>query len=199
MQRGERQQERTEAALIGAFLQLIQEKGYSALTIQEICARANVGRSTFYRHFASKADLLLRFHEGIFAQVALVYATPEQWLAQKAPPQVIQFLQRMQPTTALSTFSLYRFGPDIDYLFRNMDKLMTKAFTQSLVHAFGEQPSTIPYTMLAASIAGIYSTGIRTWLTSTPTMTADAVATYIQRLVRATLQAALEQEQPRTH
>ena len=196
MQRGERQQERTQAALISAFLQLVKEKSYSTITVQEICERANVGRSTFYRHFASKADILLGFHEDIFAQVALVYATPEQWLAQEAPPQVVQFLQRMQPTTALPLFSLYRFGQDIDYLFNNMDKLMTQAFTQSLVHAFGDKPSTIPYTFLAASIAGIYSTTIRTWLMSTPAVTADAVAAYMQRLVRATLQAALEQEQP---
>ncbi len=41
-----------------AFRALILEKGYEAVTVQEIIDRANVGRSTFYAHFESKEQLL---------------------------------------------------------------------------------------------------------------------------------------------
>lgn len=37
---------------------LIREKGFEALTVQDIIDRADVGRSTFYTHFKSKEDLL---------------------------------------------------------------------------------------------------------------------------------------------
>jgi AcrR family transcriptional regulator len=37
---------------------LIREKGFEALTVQDIIDRANVGRSTFYSHFKSKEDML---------------------------------------------------------------------------------------------------------------------------------------------
>jgi AcrR family transcriptional regulator len=40
-----------------ALISLIQEKGYEAITIEDICAAANVGRSTFYAHYTSKDDL----------------------------------------------------------------------------------------------------------------------------------------------
>jgi len=48
---------RTRRALQHAFLRLITEKGYDAVSIQDICEAADVGRSTFYLHFASKDDL----------------------------------------------------------------------------------------------------------------------------------------------
>jgi len=48
---------RTRRALQHAFLRLIFEKGYDAVSIQDICEAADVGRSTFYLHFTGKDDL----------------------------------------------------------------------------------------------------------------------------------------------
>jgi AcrR family transcriptional regulator len=50
---------RTRRALREALLELIQEKGYAAVTVEEITTRANVGRATFYLHYKDKEDLLL--------------------------------------------------------------------------------------------------------------------------------------------
>ncbi|WP_247989265.1 TetR/AcrR family transcriptional regulator [Bradyrhizobium sp. 186] len=36
---------------------MILEKGYEAITVDDICEAANVGRSTFYAHYTSKDDL----------------------------------------------------------------------------------------------------------------------------------------------
>jgi AcrR family transcriptional regulator len=38
---------------------LILDKGWDAVSVQDVCAHADVGRSTFYSHFADKEDLLL--------------------------------------------------------------------------------------------------------------------------------------------
>jgi len=48
---------RTRATLQHALTSLILKKGYEAITIQDICDEANVGRSTFYAHYTSKDDL----------------------------------------------------------------------------------------------------------------------------------------------
>jgi AcrR family transcriptional regulator len=48
---------RTRATLQHALNSLILKKGYDAITIQDICDAANVGRSTFYAHYTSKDDL----------------------------------------------------------------------------------------------------------------------------------------------
>src|SRR5512138_551908 len=49
---------RTRQALSQALIALIQEKRYEAITVKDICDRANVGRSTFYAHYQDKDDLL---------------------------------------------------------------------------------------------------------------------------------------------
>ena len=51
---------RSREMLHQALLSLIIEKGYEEITVENICDRANVGRSTFYAHFTSKDDLKRR-------------------------------------------------------------------------------------------------------------------------------------------
>ncbi|MBO0427716.1 TetR/AcrR family transcriptional regulator [Vagococcus fluvialis] len=48
---------RTKKMIIEAFLELIGEKGYEAITIQEIADKAMINRATFYAHFKDKPDL----------------------------------------------------------------------------------------------------------------------------------------------
>ena len=48
---------RSREMLHQALLSLIVKKGYDAITVEDICETANVGRSTFYAHFTSKDDL----------------------------------------------------------------------------------------------------------------------------------------------
>jgi AcrR family transcriptional regulator len=57
-QRMDRRVRRTRELLRAALLSLIEEKGYAAITVQDILDRADVGRSTFYAHFTDKEDLL---------------------------------------------------------------------------------------------------------------------------------------------
>ena len=49
---------RTRQLLQQAFMELFVEKGFSAISIQDITARATVNRATFYAHFADKHALL---------------------------------------------------------------------------------------------------------------------------------------------
>jgi len=55
----DRRKERTRQLLRDAMMELIVEKGYEDINIQDITDRANVARPTFYLHFSDKKDLLL--------------------------------------------------------------------------------------------------------------------------------------------
>lgn len=48
---------RTKKMIIEAFIELVEEKGYDKLTIQDIADRAMINRATFYAHFKDKQDL----------------------------------------------------------------------------------------------------------------------------------------------
>ncbi|OMP95330.1 TetR/AcrR family transcriptional regulator [Staphylococcus haemolyticus] len=50
--------QKTHQALITSFSDLLQTKSFEQITVQDLCAKANVRRSTFYRHFNDKYDLL---------------------------------------------------------------------------------------------------------------------------------------------
>jgi AcrR family transcriptional regulator len=54
----DRRTQRTRKALMSAFVELALTRGYEAMTTEEITRKANVGRSTFYLHYRSKAELL---------------------------------------------------------------------------------------------------------------------------------------------
>jgi AcrR family transcriptional regulator len=54
----DRRAQRTRESLIHALLELIEEKHYDQISVQDIVELANVGRSTFYAHYENKDALL---------------------------------------------------------------------------------------------------------------------------------------------
>lgn len=55
----DRRVQRTRYALRDALISLLEERGWDDINIQDLCKRANVGRSTFYLHFQNKEELLV--------------------------------------------------------------------------------------------------------------------------------------------
>jgi AcrR family transcriptional regulator len=58
--------ERTREMLRNALMALIQEKGFDAISVQDITERARLNRATFYLHYRDKQDLLIRTNEEVF-------------------------------------------------------------------------------------------------------------------------------------
>jgi len=49
---------RTRTLLHNALLASLRGKHYDTITVEDLCAKAKIGRSTFYAHYTSKDDLL---------------------------------------------------------------------------------------------------------------------------------------------
>ena len=54
----DRRVRRTRRLLRDALVSLVLERGYSAITVEDITDRADLGRATFYTHYTDKDDLL---------------------------------------------------------------------------------------------------------------------------------------------
>lgn len=61
---------RTQRQLREALVSLILERGWDAVTVRDITERADVGRSTFYVHYADKEALLVSGFDELHAQLA---------------------------------------------------------------------------------------------------------------------------------
>jgi AcrR family transcriptional regulator len=60
---------RTRKMLRDALIELIGEKGFSAISVQDITQRATLNRATFYLHYRDKEDLLAQSVEEILEEL----------------------------------------------------------------------------------------------------------------------------------
>jgi AcrR family transcriptional regulator len=65
----DRRSVRTRNALRRALMELLAERGWDEIAVQDLCERADVGRSTFYSHYPNKDALLKRGLEGLQAEL----------------------------------------------------------------------------------------------------------------------------------
>lgn len=96
----DRRIQKTLQHLQNALAELIAEKDYEDITIQDILDRANVGRSTFYAHFENKDQLLrsilTRLNEEFEAGIRRLSAEHASFEDNSAdmPLRVVQFVEQ---------------------------------------------------------------------------------------------------------
>lgn len=76
----QQRRERTVRALLTAATELMGERGYAAVTIDEVVARAGVAKGAFYHHFPSKLALLDRLVDdlqGVIARELAEHRAPD--------------------------------------------------------------------------------------------------------------------------
>jgi AcrR family transcriptional regulator len=72
--RTQRRVARTKAAIEDAFVQLVLERGYERVAVEDICDQADLARATFYSHYPNKEAVLLsvssRLTEDLMQRIA---------------------------------------------------------------------------------------------------------------------------------
>lgn len=65
----DRRKKYTRKVLMDSFITLLKTKPISAITVKEICERADINRSTFYAHYKDQFDLLAQIEEEIITDL----------------------------------------------------------------------------------------------------------------------------------
>ncbi|MGG0720554.1 TetR/AcrR family transcriptional regulator [Robertmurraya massiliosenegalensis] len=63
---------RTKDSIRDALVELIEEKGFEAITVKDITTRAKINRGTFYAHYQDKFDLINKCEEEIMLDMSKI-------------------------------------------------------------------------------------------------------------------------------
>ncbi len=176
--RHERRRLQTRKLLIHSALQLVLEKGYDAISIQDITDRADLGRGTFYIHFKDKEEVVWTAFQELF-----------QGLEQEAHQQLDRSMPQVEYYGLLNIFrhaeknrDLYRvmFG-------RQGSAMLTGRAQDFLAQAFlydirnAPQPPeldfNIPEEIEAQILTGVISRLLFWWLETANDYTSEQMAT----------------------
>ncbi|MEO6456859.1 MAG: TetR/AcrR family transcriptional regulator [Chloroflexia bacterium] len=163
----DRRIQRTRELLQKALIELISERKYDAITIQDIVDRANVGRTTFYLHYSSKDDLLMSCHEAIVSEFHFgpLYPHPlsrEELLSPEAPPEMTSAYRHLKEAW-VHLYPIFQ-GKDGPLILRRIRDSSVQEIEANLRVAFVEADSAIPFDVLANYLAGARIALMQWWL-----------------------------------
>jgi AcrR family transcriptional regulator len=191
MTKTDRRVQRTHELLQKALIELIGERGYDAVTIGDITARANVGRSTFYAHYSSKEDLFMSCHETIIREFRFEPLYPlsrAALLSPEAPPGMVRAYEHLaEARTRL--YPIFQ-GKDGSLILRRMRDWSVQEIEANLRTAFDEAESTIPLNLLANYLAGTHIALVQWLLEKRQPYSPQTLAQTFHRLQRAAIRDA---------
>ncbi|MBB6347497.1 AcrR family transcriptional regulator [Nonomuraea muscovyensis] len=175
----DRRVRRTRELLRRALVELILEKGYDRITVQDIIDRADVGRSTFYAHYTDKDDLLLSNLEEL---AATFEEHMERHFASRAEPNpVLAAFQHADRQRDLYKALAGRRGAEVMRagLRRRITEVLTRRMPEFLPHRDGAVPMDVTMEFLLASLLGL----LVWWLDNDVPYTAEEMAEMYMRLI----------------
>lgn len=88
---------RTHTFLWEAFMTELSERAFEDITVKDICERAMVHRTTFYKYYADKYALLEQGMQQMYAalQAEVVHAPPNTFSANYPPPYFVRVFEHV--------------------------------------------------------------------------------------------------------
>ncbi len=168
---------RTIKLLGDTLMALIVEKGYEAVTIQDITDRAEVSRTTFYLHFADKEELLFESMRAMYDDLMreahmLDFSDMERTESALCEPADFEHVKRY---LAFYKVMLSERG-SMGFFLRVLDYLAT--LMQQSIEAVG-LPLRVPIPVIAQAAAGAEIAVMTWWVRNDMPYTPEAMAKFL--------------------
>jgi AcrR family transcriptional regulator len=159
---------RTKEAIRETLIELIKEKGFDAITVQDISTRANINRGTFYLHYRDKYDLLEQIENEIIRDYMAILSS------QLPDAQDVKDLEEPLPFVVAVFEYLYDradlmrvllgFTGDIAFQVKIKKALEENIFKIGLFASIKKENLRVPFEYLVAYLASANLGVIQTWL-----------------------------------
>ena len=146
---------KTRKAIYQAFLHLLNQKDYEAITVQEIIDLADVGRSTFYSHYESKELLLDELCQKLFHHLfeRAEHLSPQDYLAH-----IFQHFKKNQDHVTSLLLSKN------DYFIRQLRKELEHDVYPMVADELIKAHPTIPHSYLKHLVVSHFIETLSWWL-----------------------------------
>lgn len=165
---------RTKESIREALVELIEEKGFEAITVKDITTRAKINRRTFYSHYQDKYDLMTKCEEEIMLEISRI--------AKQNYPAVIASLETDSPNLKPFQLAVLLFeylnennrfmkavlGPkgDLSFQTRLKDFMWKTVFGNESKALIKEDGLLVPAQYLSSYIASAHIGVIQQWMNS---------------------------------
>lgn len=192
----DRRVQRTRQLLSQALIELILEKGYEAVRIQDIADRANLRAATLYLHYRNKEDLLLHTLETMFDNlVEKLQALPQDDTAETIHQEIKAVFQHVQENKDLYRVIMGGQGSMVIRM-RIRDYIAVQAAqrVRTRLEQNGLPESILPLSVdfVSKYIAGSLLALITQWLEDDAGYSADYLGEISDRLVLRGIMGLLE-------
>ena len=168
---------KTRKAIYTAFLQLLNQKDYESITVQEIIDLADVRRSTFYSHYESKELLLDELCQQLFHHLFErdEHLSPQDYLAH-----IFQHFKKNQDHVSSLLLSKN------DYFIRQLQKELEHHVYPMVADDLQEAYPTIPASYLQHFVVTNFMETLTWWLKKGQTYTEDQVVRFYLEVMEMT-------------
>lgn len=153
----ERKKARTRADLQRHALRLFREQGYTETTVDQIAAAADVSRSTFFRYFPTKEDVVLFDDVDPLMAEAFAELPPDTPLLHAMRSGVTTAFRRLPPEKRELEevrMALVRSAPELQAAARERSGVTVTAIADRIADAYGRPRDDLDVLLFAGIVTG---------------------------------------------
>ncbi|MFK9090192.1 TetR/AcrR family transcriptional regulator [Bacillus salipaludis] len=177
---------RTKRMIRDALTELMEKKGFEAITVRDLTETADINRGTFYLHYRDKYDLLEQCEDEIINGIKQLTHNfnPKDALTfdgQQEPfPFIVYLFEYLHENASFMKVVL---GPNGDAAFQvKLKELIKGTFFQKIITSLKQEEMLVPVDFLIAYVSSAHLGVIQHWLESGMEKSPQEMALILSRI-----------------
>jgi AcrR family transcriptional regulator len=176
----DRRSQRTRRLVSSAMMELLLEKSYDAITVQDLLDRAGIGRSPFYAHYFDKEDVLASIAEQMLETFGQQLSQGD--VGQGIVPS-LELFRHVYLHPQRQHFQAMLRGHAGELLWETGQALLSRNIEQALASACaGKRSPSVPLPVVAQYLAGAFLNLFKWWLEAEMPYTPEQMDNIFQQL-----------------